>query len=131
MKPESTNSVNGFVKKNYEFLLCRPRYEGMVKITNQATVSLREAVRLRRGEGNCSCGTIFQPQKSLEKCKKGRALSPSKDIHTEPFYHAEISFHTGIFLQLYKAASISSAPLHPRIFFCFITSYNNPVRESL
>jgi hypothetical protein len=32
---------------------------------------------------------------------------------------------------MYKAASISSAPLHPRIFFRFITSYNNPVRESL
>jgi hypothetical protein len=32
---------------------------------------------------------------------------------------------------LYKAASISSAPLHPHIFFRFITSYNNPVRESL
>ncbi len=32
---------------------------------------------------------------------------------------------------MYKAASISSAPLHSRIFFRFITSYNNPVRESL
>jgi hypothetical protein len=72
MKPEATNSLNGFVKKNYDFLVCRPRYEGMVKITNQATVPLREAVRLRRGEGNWSCGTIFQPQKSLEKYKKGR-----------------------------------------------------------
>jgi hypothetical protein len=34
-------------------------------------------------------------------------------------------------VDLYKAASISSAPLHSRIFFRFITSYNNPVRESL
>ncbi len=34
-------------------------------------------------------------------------------------------------ISLYKAASISSAPLHPLIFFRFITSYNNPVRESL
>jgi hypothetical protein len=34
-------------------------------------------------------------------------------------------------LDLYKAASISSAPLHPRIFFRFVTSYNSPVRESL
>jgi hypothetical protein len=32
---------------------------------------------------------------------------------------------------VYKAASISSAPLHPCIFFRFITSYSNPVRQSL
>jgi hypothetical protein len=33
--------------------------------------------------------------------------------------------------RMYKAAAISSTPLHPRIFFRFITSHNNPVRESL
>jgi hypothetical protein len=33
--------------------------------------------------------------------------------------------------RMYKAAAISSAPLHPHIFFRFITSHNNPVRESL